>query len=63
MKTKFFTIAFIIVMAFALTFAFAEKRAFTIADYYKIKRVGDLDLADLVHLWLWLCGFPMVHSR
>jgi dipeptidyl aminopeptidase/acylaminoacyl peptidase len=45
MKARFFTITFIIMLASALTFTFADKRAFTIADYYKIKRIGDLDLS------------------
>lgn len=36
---------FVVMLVFALTLTFADKRAFTISDYYKIKRIGDLDLS------------------
>ncbi len=45
MKTRFFYFAFIVMLASALTLTFADKRAFSIDDYYKIKRISDLDLS------------------
>lgn len=40
-----FLIILSITLAVALSFVFAEKRPFSIADYYKIKRIGDLVLS------------------